>query len=114
MPGESPNDAAQRRRERAERLVRIGALRPSAGSARATARALTGLPSGWTVLHDRVGPGRRGARIDHVVVGPGGVFVIATQSWAGTVSVEDGSALVNVVLQLGQKVVVAPAEAPGR
>ena len=89
MPGESPNDAAQRRRERAERLVRIGALRPSAGSARATARALTGLPSGWTVLHDRVWPGRRGARIDHVVVGPGGVFVIANHSWAGTVSVED-------------------------
>ena len=89
MPGESPNDAAQRRRERAERLVRIGALRPSAGSARATARALTGLPSGWTVLHDRVWPGRRGARIDHVVIGPGGVFVIASQSWAGTVSVED-------------------------
>ena len=89
MPGESPNDAAQRRRERAERLARIGALAPRAGSARATARALTGLPSGWTVLHDRVWPGRRGARIDHVVIGPGGVFVIANQSWAGTVSVED-------------------------
>ena len=89
MPGESTNDAAQRRRERAERLVRIGALRPNAASTRATARALTGLPSGWTVLHDRVWPGRRGARIDHVVIGPGGVFVIASQSWAGTVSVED-------------------------
>ena len=30
------------------------------------------------------------------------------------VSVEDGSSLVNVVLQLGQKVVVAPTEAPDR
>jgi hypothetical protein len=89
MPGESSNDAAQRRRERAERLARVGALTPSAGSARATARALTALPAGWTVLHDVLWPGRRGARIDHVVVGPGGVFVIASQSWAGTVSVED-------------------------
>ena len=89
MPGESSNDAAQRRRERAERLARVGALTPSCGSARATARALTALPSGWTVLHDVVWPGRRGARIDHVVIGPGGVFVIASQSWAGTVSVED-------------------------
>ena len=89
MPGESPNDAAQRRRERAERLARVGALAPSAGSARATARALTGLPAGWTVLHDMAWPGRRGARIDHVVIGPGGVFVIASQSWSGTVSVED-------------------------
>src|SRR6478735_8325932 len=82
MPGESTNDAAQRRRERAERLARIGALRPNAASTRATARALTGLPSGWTVLHDRVWPGRRGARIDHVVIGPGGVFVIASAAEA--------------------------------
>ena len=89
MPGESPNDAAQRRRERAERLAKVGALAPSAGSARATARALTGLPAGWSVLHYVVWPGRRGARIDHVVIGPGGVFVIASQAWSGTVSVED-------------------------
>jgi hypothetical protein len=89
MPGESPNDAAQRRRERAERLAKVGALAPSAGGARATARALTGLPAGWTVLHDMAWPGRRGARIDHVVVGPNGVFVIASQAWSGAVSVED-------------------------
>ena len=89
MPGEPPNDAAQRRRERAERLAGTSALAPSAGSARATARALTELPSGWTVLNDVVWPGRRGARIDHVVIGPAGVFVIASQSWAGAVSIED-------------------------
>ena len=89
MPGEPPNDAAQRRRERAERLAGIGALTPRGGSARATARALTALPSGWTVLSDVVWPGRRGARIEHVVIGPAGVFVIASESWAGTVSIED-------------------------
>lgn len=90
MPGESRNDAAQRRRERAERLARSGALTRREGSAGATARALAGLPSGWTVLNDLVWPGRRGATIDHVVVGPGGIFVIASQTWTGTVTVEDG------------------------
>jgi hypothetical protein len=89
MSGETRNDAAQRRRERAERLARVGALAPGSGSARATARALTGLPARWIVLHDMVWPGRRGARIDQVVIGPGGVFVIASQSWSGTISVED-------------------------
>lgn len=41
-----------------------------------TARALVALPSEWTVLHHVRWPGRSGARVDHVVVGPGGVFVI--------------------------------------
>ena len=90
MPGESHNDAAQRRRERAERLARSGALTRRGGSAGATARALAELPSGWTVLHDLAWPGRRGATIDHVVVGPSGIFVIASQAWTGTLSVEDG------------------------
>ncbi|MET1059994.1 MAG: nuclease-related domain-containing protein [Nocardioides sp.] len=54
-----------------------------------TARALTELPAGWTVLHDMVWPGRRGARIDHVVIGPSGIYVISSQAWSGTVSVED-------------------------
>jgi hypothetical protein len=39
---------------------------------------------GYTFLHDRGWPGaRRGSRsqIDHVLVGPGGVFVVDTKSW---------------------------------
>lgn len=39
---------------------------------------------GYTFLHDRGWPGaRRGSRaqIDHVLIGPGGVFVIDTKSW---------------------------------
>ncbi len=39
---------------------------------------------GYTFLHDRGWPGaRRGSRaqIDHVLVGPGGVFVIDTKAW---------------------------------
>lgn len=40
---------------------------------------------GYTFLHDRGWPGaRRGSRaqIDHVLVGPGGVFVVDTKAWA--------------------------------
>jgi len=39
---------------------------------------------GYTFLHDRGWPGaRRGSRsqIDHVLVGPGGVFVVDTKGW---------------------------------
>jgi hypothetical protein len=89
MPGESRNDAAQRRRERAEWLARVGAPRHRAESGRASARALGELPASWTVLHHMVWPGRRGATIDHVVIGPGGIFVIASERWSGTLTVED-------------------------
>ncbi|WAB82923.1 NERD domain-containing protein [Microcella daejeonensis] len=40
---------------------------------------------GYTFLHDRGWPGsRRGSRaqIDHVLLGPGGLFIIDTKSWA--------------------------------
>jgi hypothetical protein len=45
-------------------------------AAEQTARALVALPTEWTVLHHVRWPGRSGATVDHVVVGPGGVFVI--------------------------------------
>ena len=55
-----------------------------------TDAALATLPAEWTVLHDVAWPSRRRAVIDHVVVGPSGVFVLTTQSWSGQVVVEDG------------------------
>ena len=36
-------------------------------------------------------PGRRFANIDHVVVGPGGVFVIDSKNWSGDVRVVEGT-----------------------
>jgi hypothetical protein len=36
---------------------------------------------GWVVLHDLAVPGSR-ANIDHLVIGPGGLFVIDTKRWA--------------------------------
>jgi hypothetical protein len=65
--------------------------RGSLGEAR-TARALDALPSPqWTVLHDVAWPGRSLANIDHVAVGPQGVFVIDSKNWSGAVTLRDGT-----------------------
>ena len=92
MAGESAQEAARRQREKAERLLRSAELyeRGAAGEQQ-TAAVLSALPKeGWTVLHDRRWPGRKLANIDHVVVGPPGVFVIDSKNWSGRVCVKDG------------------------
>lgn len=38
--------------------------------------------AGYTFLHDRGWPGSKHANIDHVLVGPGGLFIVDTKSWA--------------------------------
>lgn len=69
----------------------------------ATAHALGSLPAGaWAVIQD-VWPERALANVDHLVVGPQGVFVIESKDWAGRVTVEggilrqDGASLSSVV-----------------
>lgn len=52
---------------------------------------LAALPRGFHVFHD-VPCGSAGG-IDHVVVGPNGVFVIETKCWAGSVTFEAGAIL---------------------
>lgn len=47
----------------------------------AVGRELTDLPSGWTVLH-ALPVGTRGSDIDHIVIGPGGVFTLNTKHHA--------------------------------
>ncbi len=62
-----------------------------AEGAEGTARVLAELPTlGWRVFHDMRWPGRRFANIDHVVVGPTGIFVIDTLTWSGNIEVRDG------------------------
>jgi hypothetical protein len=54
----------------------------------ATAIALDELSSrGWTTFHDVRWPGRQRANIDHIAVGPSGVFVIDSKNWSGDVRV---------------------------
>ena len=92
MAGDSAREVAQRQRAKAERLTRSATLwERGAEGEEATANALAGLPSGtWTVFHDMKWPGRRYANVDHVVVGPPGVFVIDSKNWSGQVAVKDG------------------------
>jgi hypothetical protein len=111
VAGESAREFARRQREKAERHARVADLyeRGAEGES-ATAAVLDGLrSSGWHVLHDVRWPGRTRANIDHVAVGPGGVFVIDSKNWSGDVRVVGG------VLRQGSRrrdrVVAAAAEA---
>jgi hypothetical protein len=90
MAGESARDVAQRQRAKAERLARSAALwERGAEGEEAVAAALAQLPSEtWTVFHDVKWPGRRYANVDHIVVGPPGVFVIDAKNWSGQVAVK--------------------------
>ena len=54
---------------------------------RRTARVLRGLPASWQTVHDRsLGRGN----LDHLVIGPGGVFLLDTKRWRGAAAVVDG------------------------
>lgn len=92
MAGKSAEHAARRMRERAERLHRAAELwERGAEGERRTAEALAAPPAHeWTVFHDVPWPGRARANIDHVAVGPTGVFVIDSKHWSGSVTVRDG------------------------
>jgi hypothetical protein len=50
---------------------------------------------GWFLLHDVHWPGRPLARLEHVLVGPGGVVVVNAKNWSGHVEVVDGALLQN-------------------
>jgi hypothetical protein len=66
------------------------AWRRGAAGERRTARLLDPLERhGWAVLHDLAVPGSR-ANIDHLVIGPGGVFVIDSKHYRGRLQL-DGS-----------------------
>lgn len=91
MAGESADEVARRAREKAERLLkRAEAFEKGATGERLVAAALKQLPSDWFVLNDLHWPGRSRANIDHVVVGPCGVFVIDAKNWSGAVAVKNG------------------------
>jgi hypothetical protein len=62
------------------------AWRTSANGERITGLWLGRLPEGWFVFHD-VPVGVRGGNIDHVVIGPGGVFTINTKNLSGAIRV---------------------------
>ncbi|WP_217702520.1 excalibur calcium-binding domain-containing protein [Nocardioides guangzhouensis] len=50
-------------------------------------------PHEWTAFHDVQWPGVRWGSLDHVVVGPPGVFVVDSSHLSGTVGLRDGRLL---------------------
>jgi hypothetical protein len=59
----------------------------AAGEVR-TGRLLEPLTAeGFRILHDRKIPGARSANIDHIVIGPPGVFVVETKSYQGSLQI---------------------------
>jgi hypothetical protein len=64
------------------------AWRRGAAGERRTARLLSHLErQGWAVLHDLAVPGSR-ANLDHLVIGPGGVFVIDSKQYRGRLQLD--------------------------
>lgn len=98
-PGESGRDRAARAGQDAEALeAQAQELLARAGQARQAAERysrghigeqmigalLEELGSqGWRVLHDRRRQPRSPANLDHVLVGPAGVFVVDAKNWTG-------------------------------
>lgn len=92
MTGDTARITTPRHRAKAEAVVPEPAVFEGATTGEeSTAHALAALPElDWRVFHDVHWPGRRYANIDHVVVGPGGVFVIDSKAWAGEIEVAAG------------------------
>jgi hypothetical protein len=69
------------------------AWRRGAAGERRTARILGPLErQGWVVLHDLAVPGSR-ANIDHLVIGPGGVFVVDSKQYRGRLQLDSSGRL---------------------
>jgi hypothetical protein len=69
------------------------AWRRGAAGERRTARLLATLERhGWAVLHDLAVPGNR-ANLDHLVIGPGGVFLIDSKQYRGRLQLDPSGRL---------------------
>src|SRR5215207_8064838 len=70
-----------------------GAWRRGAVGERRTARLLGPLErEGWAILHDLAVPGSR-ANLDHLAIGPGGVFVVDSKQYRGRLQLDPSGRL---------------------
>lgn len=78
------------------RLKSANAWGKGAEGERLTARAFEPLEAaGWILLNDLPLPGRKRANIDHVLIGPPGVYVVETKHWKGRGRIERSRLVVN-------------------
>ena len=73
-------------------LRRVESFFKGARGEERVAGLLDGLPDGWHVFHDFEAGGHH---VDHVVVGPAGVFAVETKNWRGKVALEEGEVIVD-------------------
>lgn len=84
-------EVEEARRVLASKEQRLYAWRRGLDGERRTGEVLATLEAhGWVVLHDLHWPGRPFANIDHIAIGPSGVFVVDSKNWSGDVVVRDG------------------------
>lgn len=90
VAGGSALQQAAQRRATADRLVAEAKwLEALAHDERTMASYLASLPPAYSILHDLKLPGSKG-NIDHLIVGPGGSFVVMTRRCAEAISLRDG------------------------
>lgn len=77
--------------------------RGAEGEERVAAILARCLDDGWAVVHDLT-IGSRGANLDHLLIGPAGVFTLNTKNLTGRLTVYD-----RAILQNGQKTAFVPS-----
>lgn len=88
-----------------------GAWAAGAQGERRVAAELSNLREAWTVLHDRLlRPGQSEANLDHVVIGPGGMFLVDAKNRAGRVMEWEGGLFQHVTRDGGRQSVSLAAE----
>ena len=89
MAGASATALAADRRSSAQRLLSEAArLEAMAADERRIAAELATLPASYSILHDLLVPGRD-LSFDHVVVGPGGAFLVVSHRHEGSLTMQD-------------------------
>lgn len=73
-------------------LHRVESFFKGARGEERVAGLLSALPDGWHVFHDFEAGG---FHVDHVVVGPTGVYSVETKNWRGRVTLEEGELIVD-------------------
>lgn len=89
-------------------LRRVESFFKGARGEERVAGLLETLPEGWHVFHDFVAGGHH---VDHVAVGPAGVYSVETKNWRGRVTAEKGEILVDGALPDRSPLMQAVAEA---
>ena len=90
VPGGSARHHAGQRRATADRLtLEANWLETIAADQTTMREILVGLPTAYTVLHDLNVPGSKGT-IDHVVIGPGGAFIVVSRRYGEHIDYRDG------------------------